>query len=604
MNNLNSWTQLALYIGALLLITKPLGLYLVQVLDAQGQTWLDRLVRPLERLTYRVCGIDSEREQGWQGYTVSMLLFSLAGMLLTYFILRYQDLLPFQSLFNPQKLPGVNPHLAFNTAASFTTNTNWQFYGGESTLSYFSQMVGLTLHNFTSAATGIAIAAALVRGIARHTAQTIGNFWVDVVRITYYVLAPICLVLALVLVSQGMIQNFKPYTVAKTLEPYTTSVQKTDDAGKPVVTADGKPVMVDQVVDTQTIVQGPMASQIAIKMLGTNGGGYVNANATHPFENPTPLSNFLQMLSIFAIPSALTWYLGRTVKNQRHGWAVWGAMFILFLTGVLVAWQSETAGNPIHQKLGVAAADGNMEGKEVRFGIFSSALFATVTTDASCGAVNAMHDSFTPLGGLVPMFNMQTGEVIFGGVGAGLYGMLVFVVLAVFIAGLMVGRTPEYLGKKIEAYDVKLVMIVLMVLSTTILAFTAWAAVSDWGRAGLNNSGPHGFSEILYAFSSCVGNNGSAFAGLSGNEMHWDTTTALAMLIGRFLMIVPILALAGNLAGKKLIPASAGTFQCEGFTFVALLIGTVLLVGALTFLPALAMGPVVEHYLMHAGTLF
>ena len=604
MNNLNSWTQLALYIGALLLITKPLGLYLVQVLDAQGQTWLDRVVRPLERLTYRVCGIDSEREQGWQGYTISMLLFSLAGMLLTYFILRYQDFLPFQSLFNPQKLAGVNPHLAFNTAASFTTNTNWQFYGGESTLSYFSQMVGLTLHNFTSAATGIAIAAALVRGIARHTAQTIGNFWVDVVRITYYVLAPICLVFALFLVSQGIIQNFKPYTVAKTLEPYTTSVQKTDDAGKPVATADGKPVMVDQVVDTQTIVQGPMASQIAIKMLGTNGGGYVNANAAHPFENPTPLSNFLQMLSIFAIPSALTWYLGRTVKNQRHGWAVWGAMFILFLAGVFVAWQSEAVGNPIHQKLGVAAADGNMEGKEVRFGIFNSALFATVTTDASCGAVNSMHDSFTPLGGLVPMFNIQTGEVIFGGVGAGLYGMLVFVVLAVFIAGLMVGRTPEYLGKKIEAYDVKLVMIVLMVLSTTILSFTAWAAVADWGKAALNNAGPHGFSEILYAFSSCVGNNGSAFAGLSGNEIHWDTTTGLAMLFGRFLMIVPILALAGNLASKKLIPASAGTFQCEGFTFIALLIGTVLLVGALTFLPALAMGPVVEHYLMHAGALF
>jgi len=604
MNNLNSWTQLALYIGALLLITKPLGRYLVQVLDAQGQTWLDRVVRPVERATYRMCGIDAEREQGWLGYTISMLLFSLAGMLLTYFILRYQDLLPFQSLFNPQKLPGVNPHLAFNTAASFTTNTNWQFYGGESTLSYFSQMVGLTLHNFTSAATGIAIAAALVRGIARHTAQTIGNFWVDVVRITYYVLVPICLVFALLLVSQGIIQNFKPYTVAKTLEPYTTSVQKTDDGGKPVATADGKPVMVDQVVDTQTIVQGPVASQIAIKMLGTNGGGYVNANAAHPFENPTPLSNFLQMLSIFAIPSALTWYLGRMVKNQRHGWAVWSAMFILFLTGVFVAWQSEAAGNPIHQKLGLAASDGNMEGKEVRFGIFSSALFATVTTDASCGAVNAMHDSFTPLGGLVPMFNIQTGEVIFGGVGAGLYGMLVFVVLAVFIAGLMVGRTPEYLGKKIEAYDVKLVMIVLMVLSTTILAFTAWAAVADWGKAGLNNSGPHGFSEILYAYSSCVGNNGSAFAGLSGNEMHWDTTTGLAMLIGRFLMIVPILALAGNLAGKKLIPASAGTFQCEGFTFVALLIGTVLLVGALTFLPALAMGPVVEHYLMHAGTLY
>jgi K+-transporting ATPase ATPase A chain len=600
MNNLNAWTQLALFVGALLLITRPLGLYLVEVLDAHGQTWIDRVVRPLERLTYRVCGIDPEQEQGWMGYTVSMLLFSLVGMLLTYFILRYQDHLPL----NPQNLPGLSPHLAFNTAASFTTNTNWQFYGGESTMSYFSQMVGLTLHNFTSAATGIAIAAALVRGIARHTAQTIGNFWVDVTRVTYYLLVPVCLVLAVVLVSQGMIQNFKPYTVAKTLEPYTASVQKTDANGQAVNGADGKPVMVDQVVDTQTIVQGPMASQIAIKMLGTNGGGYVNANAAHPFENPTPLSNFLQMLAIFAIPSALTWYLGRMVKNQRHGWAVWGAMFILFLAGALVAWQSEAAGNPIHQKLGAAAADGNMEGKEVRFGIFNSALFATVTTDASCGAVNAMHDSFTPLGGLVPMFNIQTGEVIFGGVGAGLYGMLVFVVLAVFIAGLMVGRTPEYLGKKIEAYDVKLVMIVLMVLSTTILVFTAWAAITPWGTAGLNNSGPHGFSEILYAFSSAVGNNGSAFAGLTGNETHWDTTMGLAMLIGRFLMIVPILALAGNLAAKKLIPASAGTFQCEGGSFVALLIGTVLLVGALTFLPALAMGPVVEHYLMHAGTLF
>jgi K+-transporting ATPase ATPase A chain len=601
MNNPSAWLQFALFVGALLLITKPLGLYLVQVLDARGRTWLDPLVRPVERLTYRVCGVDPEHEQGWIGYTIAMLLFSLVGLLLTYFILRFQDHLPL----NPQSLAGLSPHLAFNTAVSFTTNTNWQFYTGEATMSYFSQMVGLALHNFTSAATGIAIAAALVRGISRHTAKTIGNFWVDVVRVTYYVLVPVCLVFALFLVSQGMIQNFKPYTVAKTFEPYTTSVQKTDAAGKPVMAADGKtPVMVDQVVDSQTIVQGPMASQIPIKMLGTNGGGYVNANASHPFENPTPLSNFFQMLAIFAIPSALTWYLGRTVKNQRHGWAVWGAMFALFVAGVLVAWKFEASGNPIHQKLGVAAADGNLEGKEVRFGIFSSALFATVTTDASCGAVNAMHDSFTPLGGLVPMFNMETGEVIFGGVGAGLYGMLIFVVLAVFIAGLMVGRTPEYLGKKIEAYDVKLVMLVLMVLAATILGGTAWASVTAWGQAGLNNAGPHGFSEILYAFSSAVGNNGSAFAGLTGNETHWDTSMGLAMLIGRFLMIVPILALAGNLASKKLIPASAGTFRTEGPTFVVLLIGTVLLVGALTFLPALAMGPVVEHYLMHAGTLF
>jgi K+-transporting ATPase ATPase A chain len=605
MNNPNAWFQFALYVGALLVITKPLGLYLVKVLDVRGATWLDWLVKPFERLTYRVCGIDPAEEQGWIGYTLALLMFSLVGMLATYLILRFQDHLPL----NPQGLPGLAPHLAFNTAASFTTNTNWQSYGGESTMSYFSQMVALAIHNFTSAAAGIAVAAALVRGIARQSVATIGNFWVDTVRSTYYLLVPICVIFALFLVSQGMIQNFRPYTVAKTFEPYTIQVPKTDAAGKPVLAADGKtPVMVDQSVDTQTIVQGPMASQMAIKMLGTNGGGYTNANASHPFENPTPLSNFFQMLSIFAIPSALTYYLGRMVKNQRHGWAVWGAMFAMFAVGVLVCWKAEQCGNPIHQRLGVAAAGGNMEGKEVRFGIFNSALFATITTDASCGAVNAMHDSFTPLGGLVPLFNIETGEVIFGGVGAGLYGMLIFVVLAVFIAGLMVGRTPEYLGKKIEAYDVKLVMLVLMVLSATILGFTAWASVADWGQAGLNNAGPHGFSEILYAFSSCVGNNGSAFAGLTaapadGNP-HWDTTLGLAALIGRFLMIVPILALAGNLASKKLIPASAGTFKTEGVTFIVLLIGTVVLVGALTFLPALAIGPIVEHYLMGAGTLF
>ncbi|HWA08658.1 MAG TPA: potassium-transporting ATPase subunit KdpA [Opitutaceae bacterium] len=605
MNNPNSWLQLALYAGALLLITKPLGLYLVQVLDLRGRTWLDPVVRPIERLTYRLCGIDPEREQGWMGYAFALLAFSLVGLLFTYFILRYQDHLPL----NPQGFAGLTPHLAFNTAASFTTNTNWQSYAGEATMSYFSQMVALTIHNFTSAAAGIAIAAALVRGLARQTTQTIGNFWADTVRVTYYLLAPVCVVFALFLVSQGMIQNFKPYTAAKTLEPYAIQVPRTDAAGKPVLAADGKtPVMTDQSVDTQTIVQGPMASQVAIKMLGTNGGGYVNANAAHPFENPTPLSNFFQLLAIFAIPSALTYYLGRMVKNQRHGWAVWGAMFAMFLGGVLVCWRAEAAGNPIHQQLGVAAADGNLEGKEVRFGLFNSALFATITTDASCGAVNAMHDSFTPLGGLVPLFNIQTGEVIFGGVGAGLYGMLIFVVLAVFIAGLMVGRTPEYLGKKIQAYDVKLVMLVLMVLAATILGGTAWASVSPWGLAGLNNAGPHGFSEILYAYSSAVGNNGSAFAGLTANPAdggpQWDLTLGVAMLVGRFLMIVPILALAGSLASKKLVPASAGTFQVEGFTFIVLLVGTVVLVGALTFLPALAMGPVVEHYLMGAGKLF
>jgi len=461
MNNPNAWLQFALFVGALLLLTKPLGLFLVRVLDARGRTFLDPIVKLFERLTYRLCGIDPARDQSWRDYTFSLLAFNLIGLVFTYFILRCQHLLPL----NPQGFGGVEPDLAFNTAVSFTTNTNWQSYGGESTLSTFSQMVGLTIHNFTSAAVGIGVAAALVRGIARHTAQTIGNFWADLVRVIYYVLVPICIGFALFLVSQGMIQNFKAYDSAKTLEPYTIQVAKTDDKGEPVPGADGKtPVLEDKVIDTQSIVQGPMASQVAIKMLGTNGGGFTNANAAQPFENPTPLSNFFQMLSIFAIPSALTYYLGRMVKNQRHGWAVWTAMFVMFVAGTLVAWKFEAAGNPLHHQLGVAAADGNMEGKETRFGIFNSALFATITTDASCGAVNAIHDSFTPLGGLVPLFNMQTGEVIFGGVGAGLYGMLVFVVLAVFIAGLMVGRTPEYLGKKIEAYDVKLVMLVLMVL--------------------------------------------------------------------------------------------------------------------------------------------
>ena len=604
MNHPNAWLQFALFVGVLLLLTKPLGLYLVQVLDPRGRTWLDPVVRPLERLTYRLCGLDPAREQNWIAYAFSLLAFSVVGMLFTYFILRFQGHLPL----NPQNLPGLAPALAFNTAASFSTNTNWQNYAGESTMSYFSQMVALTIHNFTSAAAGIAIAAALVRGLARHTARTIGNFWADCVRVTYYLLVPVCLVFALFLVSQGMIQNFKPYDTAKTLEPFTIQVPKVDAAGQPVNGADGKPVLVDQSVDTQNIVQGPMASQVAIKMLGTNGGGYANANAAHPFENPTPLSNFFQMLSIFAIGSGLTYYLGRETKNQRHGWAVWAAMFVLFVGGTLVAWKFEAAGNPIHQQLGVAAADGNMEGKEVRFGIFNSALFATVTTDASCGAINAQHDSFTPLGGLVPLANIETGEVIFGGVGAGLYGMLIFVVLAVFIAGLMVGRTPEYLGKKIEAYDVKLVMLVLMILSATILGFTAWSSVSAWGQAGLNNAGPHGFSEMLYLYSSSVGNNGSAFGGLTGNpaggDMHYNVTGAFAMLIGRFLMIIPVLALAGNLAAKKLIPASAGTFRTEGLTFVALLVGTVVLVGSLTFLPALAVGPIVEHYLMGADTLF
>ena len=588
------WIQLALFVGLLVALTKPMGVYLVQVLDVEGKTFLAPVMGPVERLLYFLLRVDPQKEQDWKQYTFSLVAFSLVGALFTYAILRLQHILPL----NPQGLGPVGDHLSFNTAVSFTTNTNWQSYGGESTMSYLSQMVGLTFHNFVSAATGIAVAAALVRGIARNSAKTIGNFWTDLIRITLYVLLPICLVYAVFLVSQGMIQNFKPYETAQVIEPYTTQVPKKDADGQEIKDAQGNPVMEDRKVEAQTIAQGPMASQVAIKMLGTNGGGFTNANASHPYENPTPLSNFFQMLSIFLIPSGLTYYLGRMVKNQRHGWAVWSAMAAIFLAGVMVCWWAEAAGNPRLQALGVDAAYGNMEGKEVRFGMFNSALFATVTTDASCGAVNSMHDSFTPLGGLIPMLNIQLGEVIFGGVGAGLYGMLVFVVLAVFLAGLMVGRTPEYLGKKIEAYDVKASVLYVMVPVLSILGFTAWAAVSPWGLAGLNNTGPHGFSEILYAYSSATGNNGSAFAGLNTNTYWYDTTMAIAMLLGRFFMIVPVLALAGNLAKKKLVPASGGSFPVSGPMFTVLLVGTVLIVGALTFFPALSLGPIVEHYLM------
>jgi len=588
------WIQLALYVLILLLLTKPVGLYLVRVLDAEGKTFLDLLLKPVEKRLYRMLGLDPKKEQDWKQYTVSILLFSLVGLLFTYAILRLQHLFPL----NPQGLGPVTADLAFNTAASFTTNTNWQNYAGESTLSYFSQMVGLVFHNFVSAATGIAIAAALVRGIVRNTAKTIGNFWVDLIRINLYLLLPICLVYALFLISQGMIQNFKTYEKARLIEPATVQVVKKDATGQENRDVQGNPVMEEQKVEIQTIPQGPMASQVAIKMLGTNGGGFVNSNASHPYENPTPLSNFIQMLSIFLIPSGLTYYLGRMVRKQKHGWAVWGAMAILFLGAVLVCWWAEDAGNPRLYALGVDPLAGNMEGKEVRFGVFNSALFATITTDASCGAVNSMHDSFTPMGGLIPLFNIQLGEVVFGGVGAGLYGMLVFVVLAVFLTGLMVGRTPEYLGKKIESYDVKVSVLAVMILIFSTLGFAAWAAVSPWGLAGLKNSGPHGLSEILYAYSSGAGNNGSAFAGLSGNTPWYNTTLALAMLLGRFVMIVPVLALAGSLGRKKLIPATGGSFPVWGLTFTLVLIGTVLIVGALTFLPALALSPIVEHFLM------
>ncbi|HTV62900.1 MAG TPA: potassium-transporting ATPase subunit KdpA [Verrucomicrobiae bacterium] len=598
--NAHQWLELAVYITALVLVTKPLGIYINRVLNPNGRTWLDPVLRPLERLTYWAFRVYPAKEQTWKQYAFALLIFSFVSCLFTYVILRLQQFLPL----NPQKFPALPQHLAFNTAVSFLTNTNWQSYGGESTMSYFSQMVALVIHNFMSAAAGIAVAAALVRGLARQTSQTIGNFWVDMTRILYYLLLPICIVFAVFLISQGMIQNFKPYTTATLIEPQTVSVQATDANGKPVVDAKGNPVMTNQVVTTQSIVQGPMASQIAIKMLGTNGGGYTNANAAYPFENPTPLSNFFQMLALLSIGSAMTYHLGRETKNQKHGWAVWFAMFTMFFAGVMLCWWSEARGNPIHQQLGVDRADGNMEGKEVRFGIFDSALFATVTTDASCGAVNSMHDSFTPLGGLVPMFNIQTGEVIFGGVGAGLYGMLIFVIIAVFIAGLMVGRTPEYLGKKIEAYDVKMALLAFVILAIIILGFTAWACVSKWGLAGLNNNGPHGFSEMLYAYTSGAGNNGSAFAGLNADTPWYDTTLGFDMVLGRFGMIVPLLALAGSLAKKKIVPTSAGTFPVDDLTFVALLVGTVILVGALTFLPALALGPIVEHFLMLKGTLF
>ena len=554
------WIQLAVFIAAVLALTKPIGIYLTHVLDRDGKTYLDPVLKPVEMVTYALIGHDRTAEQDWKGYAVSVLVFSAAGLILSYAIFRLQQYLPL----NPQNFAAVSPDLSFNTAASFTTNTNWQSYGGENTMSYLSQMVGLTFHNFASAAKGIAVAAALVRGIARTTTKLLGNFWVDMTRVSLYLLLPLCLVYALFLVSQGIIQNFKPYDTAQLTEPYTAQVAQKDANGDEVKDAQGNTVMQDQKVETQTIPQGPAASQIAMKMLGTNGGGFFNANGAHPFENPTPLSNFIQMVSIFAIASGMTYYLGRMVRNQKHGWSVWSAMFILFFIGALVCWWAEANGNPRLTALGVDSAYGNMEGKEVRFGIFNSSLWATITTDASNGSVNSMHDSFTPLGGMVPLFNMHLGEVVFGGVGSGLYGMLLFVILAIFIAGLMVGRTPEYLGKKIESYDIKVAALAILIPAGVLLGFTALAAVSEWGLKGLNNSGPHGLSEILYAYTSSINNNGSAFAGLSANTPWYNTTLALAMLVGRFFVIIPVLALAGNLARKKAVVESAGSFSGLG----------------------------------------
>jgi K+-transporting ATPase ATPase A chain len=595
----NGWIQIGLFLALILAITKPLGVFMARVFSGE-RTFLDPVARPIERLLYRVTGVDEKHEMRWTEYAFTMLLFSGASMLLLYLIERVQQLLPL----NPQKFGAVAQALAFNTAASFTTNTNWQNYPGESTMSYLTQMAGLAYHNFASAAVGIALAIAFIRGIARKEKETIGNFWVDMTRSTLWVLLPACVVYALLLVSQGVVQNLKPYDTAKLIEPQ--QVQKTGTDGKPMVGPDGKAVM-DTVTD-QTIAQGPVASQEAIKMLGTNGGGFFNANSSHPFENPTPLSNFLQMLSIFAIPAGLTYTLGRTTRSQGHGWAVWAAMAILFLCGVTTAYWAEARGNPllhgVDQHASAMQPGGNMEGKEVRFGIANSALFATVTTDASCGAINGVHDSFTPLGGMVPLVNIMLSETVFGGVGAGLYGILIYVVLSVFIAGLMVGRTPEYLGKKIEAYDVKMAMLVTLVFPLVILVLTAISSVEGFGTSSISNAGPHGLTQILYAFTSMAGNNGSAFAGLNGNTLWYNTAGAATMLIGRFFMIIPMLAIAGNLAKKKAVPASAGTFPVTTPLFTVLLVSVIVIVGALTFFPALSLGPVLEHLLMMAGKTF
>jgi K+-transporting ATPase ATPase A chain len=529
---------------------------------------------------------------GWKGYGVSMLLFSGVSLFLLYLIERTQQWLPW----NPQKLTNLAPDLAWNTAVSFTTNTNWQAYVPESTMSYFTQMAGLAYHNFTSAAVGMALAIAVIRGVARKESKTIGNFWVDTTRGLLWILLPLCIILGLVLVSQGVVQNLRPYTQASLVEPQISEKQAADGTKSQATVA------------TQVIAQGPVASQEAIKMLGTNGGGFFNANSAHPFENPTPFSNLLQILMIFAIPSALTFMLGRMTGSAKHGWAVWSAMAALFLAGVIVAYASESRGNPMLKGVNTTASEtqsgGNMEGKEVRFGIANSALFTTVTTDASCGAVNNAHDSLTPIAGMVPLINMMLGEVIFGGVGSGLYGMIVFVIIAVFIAGLMVGRTPEYLGKKIESFDVKMAVLSILVSSLTILIFSAIAIVTKAGLSGISNPGPHGLSQILYAYTSGAGNNGSAFAGINANTLWYNSTLAIAMLLGRFFSVIPILAIAGNLAAKKHVPESLGTFPVTGPLFTVLLISVILIVGALTFFPSLSLGPILEHLLMNAGKAF
>jgi len=573
---INGWLQIALYCVLLLLITRPIGGYMTRVFNGE-RTLLSPVLRPLERATYWLCGVDETQEQYWVSYGIAMLAFTLAGFVVLYGLQRLQNVLPF----NPAGQDAVSPDLAFNTSVSFITNTNWQSYVPETTMSYLTQMAGLTVHNFVSAATGIALAVALVRGFARRSAQTIGNFWVDMTRCTLYILLPAAIVVALVFVWQGMPQNLGAYTEATTLEGVK-----------------------------QVIAQGPVASQEVIKMLGTNGGGFFNANSAHPFENPNALTNLIQMVLIFSLGAGLTNLFGRIVGSERQGWAIFAVMFVLFFTGTAIAYSVESQGNPafapfhVDQVASATQPGGNMEGKEVRFGIANSALFTTITTDASCGAVNNMHDSLLPLAGAVPMVNIMLGEIIFGGVGSGLYGMLLFVIVAMFVAGLMVGRTPEYLGKKLESKEVKMAMLGILILPLSMLGFTALAVVLPVGTGAMANAGPHGFSEALYAYVSATGNNGSAFAGISANVPFWNTTLGLAMFMGRFLMIVPALAIAGSLVRKKIVPISAGTFPTDSPLFVGLVVGVILIMGGLIFFPAVALGPIVEHYAMHAGTLF
>jgi K+-transporting ATPase ATPase A chain len=566
------WIQLSLLLLILTLITKPLGIYIYKVLNPNEKTFLDNIFKPLEKLTYRICHIDTKKEHTWKEYLFCILAFSFFSILFAFVLLGCQQYL----FLNPAKLGGISFDLNFNTAVSFQTNTDWQSYGGESTLSYLSQMGPLTLQNFLSPAAGLAVAACLVRGIARYSSKVLGNFWVDITRITYYLLLPLAFICAVFFVSQGVPQNFNPYTKAATL-----------DSGQ-----------------EQVIVQGPIASQEAIKLLGTNGGGYTNVNSAHPYENPTPLSNFFQLLCMLAIPAAQTYYLGKEIKNQKHGWSLYIAMVIVFIAGLMVCSTFEAKGNPHLAEFGIEASSGNMEGKEQRLGVFSSALFATVTTTTSTGAANSSHDSYTPIGGLIPMLNIQLGEIIWGGVGSGLYSIILFVILAIFTAGLIIGRTPEYLGKKIEALDIQSSMLGILIFIFAILGFTAWACVSNWGAAAIGNEGPHGFSEMLYAYSSAAGNNGSAFGGLSANTPWWNITLAFAMLIGRFALITFVIILAGSLVKKKKLVSDTASFPVSGMTFTALLIAVIILIGALSFLPALIMGPFIEQFFMISGKLF